>query len=63
MTRQVIVEITPDGEVQIDAVGFKGTACEKATAEIIKALGFPVSKKKKPEFYAIETKTEQRIKS
>lgn len=50
--KSVIVIITPDGEVQIDAVGFKGTACEKATAEIEKALGVPSTRKKKPEYHA-----------
>src|SRR5262249_3213824 len=52
LMKQIIVEITPEGEVQIDAIGFKGTACEKATAEIEKALGLPATRKKKPEYHA-----------
>lgn len=53
--KSIVVIITPDGEVQIDAVGFKGTACEKATAEIEKALGVPSTRKKKPEYQAQST--------
>jgi len=60
--KQIIVEITPDGEVRIDALGFRGTACEKATAEIEKALGVPVTRKKKPEYATLTTSTNhQRI--
>lgn len=50
----VVVEITPAGTVKIDATGFKGGACAKATEQIEIALGGagPKSKKKKPEFFA-----------
>ena len=36
---QVIVTITPAGTVKIDAVGFKGGACEKATEQLHVVLG------------------------
>ena len=47
--------ITPQGEVQIETTGFKGAACEQATADLEKALGTTASKKKKPEYYAGNT--------
>ena len=50
--KTIIVEISPLGEVQIEALGFKGTACEKATQALEKALGIPVKKIKRPEYYA-----------
>lgn len=47
--------ITPQGEVQIETTGFKGSACEAATADLEKALGKTTNKTKKPEFYASHT--------
>lgn len=48
---KIIVKVLPNGEVKIDAVGFKGNACEKATQEIAKLLGITASSGKKPEYY------------
>ena len=45
------VIIAPTGEVTIEAVGFQGTTCEKATEVIEQALGVIASKTKKPEYY------------
>lgn len=53
--RQVIVTVTPAGMVKIDAVGFKGNACEKATEQLHVVLGGWVQagdKKRKPDFFA-----------
>jgi hypothetical protein len=47
--KTIIVEISTTGEVKIDAVGFTGNACEKATAAIEAALGKTVSRQRKPE--------------
>jgi hypothetical protein len=49
--KTILVTIDTTGEVKIDAIGFKGNACEKATAEIEKALGVPGKRTKKPEFF------------
>lgn len=49
--KQVIIDIGPDGEVRIDAVGFKGKACEKATAAFEEALGKVSKRTKKSEWY------------
>lgn len=49
---QVLIDET--GAVEIEAIGFKGNACEKATAGLEKALGVVRNKKKKPEFHQEE---------
>ncbi|MEI8289556.1 MAG: DUF2997 domain-containing protein [Verrucomicrobiota bacterium] len=50
--KTIIVEINPAGEVAIETTGFKGNACEKATAALEAALGNTASRKKKPEYFA-----------
>lgn len=50
MQKEIIVDITPDGKVKIEAVGYSGNACEKATAAIEAALGVVKSRKRKPEY-------------
>lgn len=52
--QQLIVEISPAGSVKIDAKGFTGNGCAKATEQIEVVLGgaTPRKKKKKPEFFA-----------
>ena len=52
--KQVIVTVSPEGEVKIDAVGFKGNTCEKATAALEQALGLPGKKQKKPDYFVEE---------
>jgi hypothetical protein len=51
MARSIEIIIQPDGSIKIDAVGFSGADCEKATAFLEKALGKTTGKEKKPEFY------------
>ena len=51
MAKTIEVIVNPTGEVKIDAIGFKGADCEKATAFLERALGQTESKQKKPEFY------------
>ena len=51
MARTIEVIIQPDGSLKIDAVGFKGADCEKATRFLEQALGQVKGKQKKPEFY------------
>ena len=56
--QQVIVTVSPAGSVQIDAKGFKGNACEKATEQLHVVLGgggAAVDKKRKPDFFATNT--------
>jgi len=54
MQKQIVVEISEAGEVTIKAVGFKGGACEKATAAIERALGTPSKRQHTPDYYRKE---------
>lgn len=49
--KTVEILISPAGQVIIDATGFRGPDCEKATAFLEKALGELAGKQRKPEFY------------
>lgn len=53
--RSIEVIVSPEGEVKIEAVGYKGQGCEKATAALEAAMGIPGTRKKKPEYQAQET--------
>ena len=57
-TIEIVVSVT--GEIKIDAVGFKGADCEKATEFLEAALGSVRRKVKKPE-YLQHTKNQQKI--
>jgi len=50
MPKTIEIIVSPSGEVSIDAVGFKGADCERATAYLEKALGVQDRKVKKPEY-------------
>jgi hypothetical protein len=56
-TIEVIVKT--DGGIKIDAVGFTGADCEKATAFLEKALGKTTGKQKKPEHFRQVQHTQQ----
>lgn len=49
--KQIKITIDELGQIEIEAAGFKGKACEAATDAMIKALGVPVCTKKKPEYF------------
>lgn len=50
--KTMIIDISPSGEVTIEAKGFTGNSCAKATEQIEIMLGGEAKKTKKPEFYA-----------
>jgi len=52
MKTSIEVIVSPKGEVQIDAVGFKGADCERATRFLEEALGVVSNRAKKPEYHA-----------
>lgn len=61
-TRTIEVIVSPDGGVQIDAVGFKGADCEQATRFLEEALGTVQQKQRKPEFLQrSKTKLQQKV--
>jgi hypothetical protein len=62
MKRTIEIIIGPSGEIKIDAIGFKGADCEKATAFLEKALGVVGAKSKKPEFHQ-RTQQQQKVGS
>ena len=51
MAKTIEVVVGTQGEIKIDAAGFKGADCEKATAFLEKALGTVKGKTKKPEYH------------
>ena len=64
MKTTIEVIVSPSGEIQIDAVGFKGADCEHATRFLEEALGCVTQKQKKPEFHQrTKSKNQQRIGS
>ena len=48
--RSIDVIVNADGSLIIDAVGFKGAACDKATRFLEEALGQISSKQRKPSY-------------
>jgi Protein of unknown function (DUF2997) len=53
--RTIEIIIGVGGEIQIDAVGFKGPDCERATQFLEQALGVVGRKIKKPEYHQRST--------
>lgn len=54
MQKKILIEISPEGVVKIDAVGFTGKSCSLATRELELALAGDMSNvddKKRPEFW------------
>ena len=50
---EIVISITPAGTASVDAKGFKGGTCDKATEQIELVLGGHAkrTKKRKPDFY------------
>ena len=57
--KAIIVNVDPEGRVEIEAVGYKGQSCKKATEALEKALGLVKSSEKKPEYWQAETTTQK----
>jgi hypothetical protein len=51
MKKTIEIVISTTGEIQIDAVGFKGPDCEKATQFLEAALGVVGKKIRRPEYH------------
>jgi hypothetical protein len=51
MKRTIEIIVGPSGEIKIDAMGFKGADCERATQFLEDALGVVGKKDKKPDYY------------
>lgn len=63
MTQKSIeVIVQPDGSLKIEAFGFAGADCEKATAFLEKALGTALTRKRKADYYrATAVKDRQKV--
>ena len=62
MTKTIEVIVSPTGDIQIDAVGFKGADCDHATKFLEEALGTVAVKQKKPEYHQrTTTKHQQKV--
>ena len=51
MKQTIEIIIAPNGDVQIDAVGFKGADCETATRYLEETLGIVNNRVRKPEYH------------
>lgn len=60
MAKTIEIIVKPDGSLKIDAVGFQGADCEKATRFLEQALGKVAGKQKKPEFHR-QVRRQQRV--
>ncbi len=49
--KTVEIIINTSGQLTLNAAGFSGTDCEKATAFLEQALGKLTAQQRKPEFY------------
>ena len=58
--KQITIEIGSDGSVKIEGSGFVGKACDKAMAEIERALGVTKKRTNKGDYYRQETTQCQR---
>ena len=62
--RSIEVIVMPDGSLVIDAIGFKGPDCEKATRFLEEALGHIAGKQRKPAYNErSQTHRQQRVGS
>jgi hypothetical protein len=50
MAKTIVIEFDENGDCSIEGQGFVGPACDKALAEIEKALGQAIRRTKKPEY-------------
>jgi hypothetical protein len=57
--KTVEILINNSGQLTINAAGFAGSDCEKATAFLEKALGKLAAKQRKPEYYQVRSRNNQ----
>ena len=63
MSRRIIVRVSPDGSITVEAAGFKGKGCEAATKAIEDTLGNPRTRTRKADYWRQEStsKSQQRL--
>ena len=61
--KRIEIVIDEDGETTVEAFGYKGGTCVKATEPLTKTLiGTPTESVKKPEFYQADNAQKQQEK-
>lgn len=63
-SKSIEVVVQPDGKLQIEALGFTGADCERATRFLEQALGWQTSRQRKPEYFrgsAVKGKRQQKL--
>jgi len=64
MKPTIEIIVSPTGDISIDALGFTGADCEKATHYLEEALGVIKARARKPEYHQRQrSKQQQRIGS
>jgi hypothetical protein len=51
LTKEIIIEINPDGTVKMEGKNFQGVECDRMMKKFEEALGVQTEKKMKPEYY------------
>jgi hypothetical protein len=60
--KTIEILISPNGQLTINANGYQGADCEKATAFLEQALGSLTQKQRKPEWYrVVQRQSKQRV--
>lgn len=54
MARKIQIDISTSGKVRVEAFGYQGKACEKATKSFEDRLGEVAEQKKKDEYWLTE---------
>jgi hypothetical protein len=57
--KTIEILINPSGQLTINAAGFQGADCEKATAFLEQALGQLTARQRKPEWHRQNRRTNQ----
>ena len=63
MSRRILVRISTQGDIVVEAEGFQGKGCQAATKAIEDALGKPGTRTRKAEYWRQEStsKNQQRL--
>lgn len=59
MKTEIILRLKEDGSRELEANGFIGKACDKATAKMVKELGKRGAEKKKPVYHQQEKQADK----
>jgi hypothetical protein len=57
---EILITITRQGKVTVEAIGYEGPSCSLKTQPFIKALGVKTGELPKPEMF-VETSTQQSV--